>query len=61
MSARENRQQVGRYEFHPFGDLKGGSVRRGHLDIQERSVYEPLAKRDLLDFAREAGNETSGV
>ena len=33
-------------------------MRRGHLDIQERSVHE-LAKRDLLDFAREAGNETS--
>jgi hypothetical protein len=33
-------------------------VRRGHLGVQERGVDESFAKRDLLDCAREAGNES---
>ena len=34
-------------------------MRRGHLGVQERSVHESLAKRDLLDCARDEGNESS--
>lgn len=56
---RGNRQQVGRYEFDAFGDSKGGGVRRGHLGVQERSVHESLAKRHLLDCARDEGNESA--
>src|SRR5262249_1293008 len=35
-------------------------MRRGHLGVLERSVYESPAKRDLLNCAREARNESAG-
>jgi hypothetical protein len=47
VSRRMNRQQIGRYEFETLGNLKGRSVRRGHLRVVERSVHESLAKHDL--------------